>query len=295
VGVVSIFDGADVSHYQGTSFPWSWTVAQGCRLGATKATQGTSYVDPTLTINRLAMKAAGLRWRGFYHWVMPGPVAAQAAWFRRNVGALEPGEFIQLDCENTPQRLTVAEILGAWQQFELLYPGRVCVYSGANYNRWQFAPEGAHVPWWLAWYSSGTWEHLKATNPSVFPRDPVVWQWAGGASGVTVPGVGRVDSNQVLDAAALDRLCQIITTPPPSPVSALVAATQEDTVLVVANSTTPGPWRAVLQGGVLVMVGEAGIRAMDKDHLNLLPAGNDIDHPAMLTAAQLAAFPTVTG
>lgn len=222
-----INDGHDVSHWQGV-FPWAWCAAQGHRLAACKATEGVGGVDSQLRRNRAEMARCGFRWRGLYHWVTEAPIAAQVEHFVRTVGALEPGECIQLDCEQSPatgapRKLTSDEMAAAWVAFERVYPGRCVMYAGRFYNAWHAHPTLVGVPWWLPWYGPDSWEALlaEATRKGGLPWTPTVWQWGGGAEGAVVPGVvahdGRCDSNQIIRADVLDRICGLTVGPIPSP------------------------------------------------------------------------------
>lgn len=218
-------DGYDVSHWQGV-FPWEYSAGLGHRLAACKATQGTKGVDPQLARNRAEMRRLGFRNRGLYHWVTDAPIAAQVDHFVRTVGALEPGECIQLDCEQSPssgatRKLTSDEMAAAWVAFERVYPGRCVMYAGRFYNAWHAHPTLVGVPWWLPWYGPDSWDELLADAASKggLPWTPTVWQWGGGAEGDVVPGVathgGRVDSNQIIRADVLDRICGLVSAPTP--------------------------------------------------------------------------------
>src|ERR1043165_2723197 len=55
----------DVSHYDDTP-DWTKVAAAGIAAVIHKATQGTSYVDPTFTSARSGVPAAGMLW-GAYH------------------------------------------------------------------------------------------------------------------------------------------------------------------------------------------------------------------------------------
>src|SRR5437763_12676400 len=62
--------GIDVSNWQG-SIDWSKVAAVGVRFAFLKASQGTTYTDPTYAANRSAARAAGAR-AGAYHFAVPG-------------------------------------------------------------------------------------------------------------------------------------------------------------------------------------------------------------------------------
>jgi GH25 family lysozyme M1 (1,4-beta-N-acetylmuramidase) len=210
-----LFDGADVSNHQGAAMVDQW--GQVAVLGATggwwKVTEGRSYADPYAARHRDATQAAGLRYRGPYHWLSPtSPVADQLTWFSAHIGDLRPGECIQIDIED-PAGLSDAQVFDAVERWEGRYPGRVLAYLGRWYMPYNptgkrvesylidrlLARYGADMKWWLPWYSN--------TYPAGMPTIPVMWQYAGGDSGVLVEGVGRVDSNQIIDRDRLELLC----------------------------------------------------------------------------------------
>ena len=62
--------GIDVSHYQG-SINWTSVKNSGKTFAFCKATEGTTYTDPTFATNWAAMKNVGLI-RGAYHFGHPG-------------------------------------------------------------------------------------------------------------------------------------------------------------------------------------------------------------------------------
>lgn len=91
--------GMDVSHYDGT-ITWATAKANGIDFAIAKATESTTYVDPTFAANWAGMKAAGVV-RGAYHFFRANadPVA-QANHFVQTVGALEAGDLpLVLDLE----------------------------------------------------------------------------------------------------------------------------------------------------------------------------------------------------
>jgi hypothetical protein len=202
-------DGVDVSHYQGSSFPWAAMVQQhGITLGACKVSEGGgahAFIDSTWEINREGMRAAGLRYRGLYHYLTPtASVADQVANFSR-VGGLEQGEFIQVDIEQAG--LTSGQILDALHAFESAYPGRVTQYQGRYFND----PQNGLYDWWPWWLPN-----YSTTLPHTV-RPVAIWQWGGAALGVKVPNIGGVDSNQIIDRAAVERVCALTAPPGPGP------------------------------------------------------------------------------
>lgn len=184
-----------------------------------KATQGQKFRDPYWPVCRQARIDVGLRYGGPYHWPSPGTsVPNQFKNFRDFVGGLTTGEAIQLDLED-PAGLSDAEVIQTIELWEDEWPGRVVHYMGRFYMRQgntymvdrMLARFGETFRWWLPWYTS--------TYPAgQLPVTPVVWQWAGGASGVVIPSLGRrVDSNQIIDVARLDAISGYGGPRPPQP------------------------------------------------------------------------------
>ncbi len=69
-------EGIDISHWQGT-IDWAQVAGAGKRFAYMKASEGTSFVDPTYPTNRAQAKANGL-YVGAYHFAGPGPVPGDA-------------------------------------------------------------------------------------------------------------------------------------------------------------------------------------------------------------------------
>lgn len=215
--VIATLDGCDVSHYQGDTFPWQWLRdTYGCRFAACKISEGTTFIDSTGWHNRAAMKAAGYPYRGLYHYAKAGDPIGNAHHFQDQVGDLEPGEFVFPDSE-AGMEPTVAAMMALLEAFETIWPDRVVDYRGKF-----FADGGSlafdHWPWILAAYP---WPIQ--VMPSA-PRPVTVWQYAGGAHGVVVPGtrdlgagplpIGHVDSNKIVDEGRLRKVCGYVDGPP---------------------------------------------------------------------------------
>jgi len=80
-GAVSYAQGLDVSHYQG-AIDWIQVASGGYTFVFAKATEGTTLIDPTYSINRAGTDSLGLR-IGAYHFARPagtgpGSIAASA-------------------------------------------------------------------------------------------------------------------------------------------------------------------------------------------------------------------------
>src|SRR5262245_45818946 len=92
-----------------------------------KATQGTSYVDPTYKGRMAEALAAGLCW-GAYHFLTEAPAADQMAWFLKNAG-LPNGSRIVLDYEDDD--LTISMLHDCLDYLSINAPSmQICIYSG---------------------------------------------------------------------------------------------------------------------------------------------------------------------
>ena len=223
--MTSRLDGIDVSRYQG-KIDWPAVAEAGIFWAATKATQGTSYVDPTLTANRAGMANADIRYRQLYHWLNPAIGAArlvpalrkrdayaQADFFLKTVGKLSPGEGVLLDAEQTGIR---SDQVAWWcERVEATTGLPVEVYTGvyvAGGEIWKsatvFNGKRARV---LAAYISEE-RMLKASAP----WRPDCWQFTSTA---TVPGVPTpVDGDMIYNRARFDAACGLVK-PPVKPVT----------------------------------------------------------------------------
>lgn len=95
----TLSQGIDVSHYSGT-IDWTQVKAAGIDFAFAKATEGTTFVDPTFATNWDAMKSAGVI-RGAYHFFHPElDPTDQANFVVATVGTLSATDFpIVLDME----------------------------------------------------------------------------------------------------------------------------------------------------------------------------------------------------
>lgn len=84
--------GIDVASYQPQTFPTS-----GLDFVFVKATEGTDYLNPHMARQAATARTAGLP-LGFYHFLHPGNVKAQAAYFVAKCASL-PGDMLVCDWE----------------------------------------------------------------------------------------------------------------------------------------------------------------------------------------------------
>ncbi len=150
--------GVDISHYDGT-IDWTQAKAAGISFGFAKATEGTSFVDPTFATNWAAMKAAGVV-RGAYHFFDAGVDPTQQAMHFLSVVTLEAGDLPPvLDFEASGSTLADATtFLAAVTQMTgvtaMIYtsPSFLSSYSGlGNYPlwvaNWQVSCPDVPSPW----------------------------------------------------------------------------------------------------------------------------------------------------
>ncbi|MFG2353595.1 glycoside hydrolase family 25 protein [Streptomyces sp. NPDC048521] len=86
--------GIDVSAYQSSAYD-----TDGLSFVFIKATEGRSYVNPRLTTQTKTARDAGLV-VGFYHFLWPGNLTAQAEYFVRHAPD-RPGDLLAVDWETT--------------------------------------------------------------------------------------------------------------------------------------------------------------------------------------------------
>lgn len=88
--------GIDVASYQSTTFP-----TNGLGMVMVKGTEGTTYTNPHMT-GQLATAQKGGCVRGIYHFLKPGHIADQVAYFLRQVPEEHQGVVLGVDWE-TPE------------------------------------------------------------------------------------------------------------------------------------------------------------------------------------------------
>lgn len=199
---VTTTEGIDVSNWQGT-IDWTQVSAAGKRFAYLKASEDTSYVDPTYLTNRAQARAAGI-YIGAYHFAQPsatlGDAIAEADHFLDTATPARGDLMPVLDLERANGLSQSA--LTAWVQ---AYVGRIyerlgvrtVIYCSPYFWRtylgdttW-FAANGYKILWVAHWTSAlspivpaGAW----GGNGWTF------WQYTSDGS---VPGItGRVDLNR---------------------------------------------------------------------------------------------------
>ncbi len=188
--------GIDVSDYQGTGFSTS-----GLGFVIVKATEGRSYVNPKQAAQAKRARDAGCV-VGFYHFLWPGNIAAQAEYFVAKCASSE-GDLLFVDWENTSSGTrasgaekdafirAVKKLRGAQHRVGL-YCNRdfwlnrdTTSYAGdalwiADYNGHPGAP-GIKANWLFHQYTSTPID----TNVARFADRSALRKWATGAGSST--------------------------------------------------------------------------------------------------------------
>ncbi len=191
--------GVDISSWQG-GINWGSVRSAGIEFAWMKATEGTTYKDPTFSTNYLGAYNAGVI-RGAYHFARPDVSggAAQADFFASNGGAWSRDNLTLpgvLDIEGTCYGKTPAAMQSWILDFYNKYKARtgrdIVIYTSASW--WNSCTGGwtgmsARSPLWVAhWTSAGS-----PSIPQGFPFW-TVWQYTstGSVSGIS----GNVDRDR---------------------------------------------------------------------------------------------------
>jgi GH25 family lysozyme M1 (1,4-beta-N-acetylmuramidase) len=124
-----MINGIDIASYQPGVYPTT-----GLDFVFIKATEGTSYVNPKMKQQAATARTAGLV-VGFYHFLHPGNIQAQAEYFVARCASLE-GDMLVCDWETTATggRPTCAEKDAFLRAVKKLRPGhRVGLYCNVDY------------------------------------------------------------------------------------------------------------------------------------------------------------------
>jgi GH25 family lysozyme M1 (1,4-beta-N-acetylmuramidase) len=196
--------GIDVSHWQG-SINWTSVRSAGIQFAWMKATEGTSYKDPSFNANYPAAHGAGVI-RGAYHFARPdvSSGATQAAYFASNGGAWSADNLTLpgvLDIESNPYGsscygLSTTSMRSWIMDFYNTYKARtgrdMVIYTSPSW--WNtctgsWSGMASLSPLWVAHWTSAS----SPTLPGGFGVW-TVWQYtsSGSVSGVS----GNVDLNR---------------------------------------------------------------------------------------------------
>jgi GH25 family lysozyme M1 (1,4-beta-N-acetylmuramidase) len=150
--------GIDVSAYQSSSY-----ATDGLSFVFIKATEGRSYVNPRLAAQAKTARDAGLV-VGFYHFLWPGNLTAQADYFLRHAPD-RPGDILAVDWETTGDgtHASNAEKDSFIRRLKALRPdNRVVLYANRDFwltvDTTSYAGDGL----WIADYVSAGKPRIKA-------------------------------------------------------------------------------------------------------------------------------------
>ena len=85
--------GIDASHHQG-AIDWEAVTNSDISFAYLKATEGTSYTDPTFAQHRAAALDVGMRVGGYHYFQLCSPGPEQAAHFASVLGDLSAGNLL---------------------------------------------------------------------------------------------------------------------------------------------------------------------------------------------------------
>ncbi len=190
-------DGIDLSHFQTQSIDYAAAKKAGVKFVYNKATESTTWADPSYTRRRREAKAAGIFF-GAYHFARPalGTAVAEANWFLK-VAQPVPGNMLPaLDLEVNDHNLTEAQLsvwVNAWWTTVQKALG---IKTGVTYTHFNLTTT-ANTYLWAPRYSNN---NTPPTVPSPW-KNFDIRQFSDGKFGVpnSVPGVGHVDINHIRD------------------------------------------------------------------------------------------------
>lgn len=140
--------GIDVSHHNG-KVDWKKVKASGIDFVFLKATEGTTYTDPTFISNAFDAKAAGLL-VGAYHFLSDGRSGKdQAAWFLHRTSFADIDLPLVLDWERSNAKNEAKEFLTEIEKHTKRIP---IIYGGHIIREENLDASFLKYPLWLAQY-----------------------------------------------------------------------------------------------------------------------------------------------
>lgn len=181
----------DLSHHNGT-VDLQAAKAAGIMGVLHKATQGTTYVDPTYQAHREQAEQAGLMW-GAYHFGTGDDVGQQVDHFIHTV-APGPCDLLVLDFENNPSGTSMSlqqaeQFVSEVQSRTGRWPG---LYSGNYIKELLGSAHNAVLAQCWFWLS----EYGPTARVPANWNTWTMWQYTDGAIGPephAVPGIGNCD------------------------------------------------------------------------------------------------------
>ncbi|MEP7089492.1 MAG: glycoside hydrolase family 25 protein [Nocardioidaceae bacterium] len=190
-------DGIDVSHYQG-AVSWSKVDDAGVTFAFMKATEGTTYADPTMRTNWVGATRQGI-YRSAYHFARPstasGSAAAQARFFVSKVGSFRHrGDLppvLDLEASGGLGSASLRSWVSTWLTTVERITGRTpIIYCSPSFWEDHLGNSTAfhHYPLWVA--------HYGVSSPRVPGGWPTWTFWQRTSSGRVAGISGNVDMNR---------------------------------------------------------------------------------------------------
>lgn len=167
-----------------------------------KATESTNYVSPRMTSQTAHARAAGLT-VGFYHFLRPGSMTAQAAYFVAKAASVE-GDILAADWEDSGVSCAAKDQF--IREVKRLRPThRVVLYCNTSYWKtrdttsyagdglWIADPDhaagkpGIQADWLFQQYSSAGGVDRNIANPAHFKTAADLRAWAAGSAPTPTP------------------------------------------------------------------------------------------------------------
>ncbi|MFH8553687.1 GH25 family lysozyme [Streptomyces celluloflavus] len=185
--------GIDVSSYQSSAFSTS-----GLDFVFVKATEGTSYINPKMRDQAAHARAAGLV-VGFYHFLRPGDMAAQARYFVECCASVE-GDPLFADWEDPGVTCAQKDAFLAEVKHLRGATHRVGLYCNQSYWLTRDTTSNAGDALWIADYVTAGKPRIKAawtfhqyadrpldTNLGSFADRAALRKWAGSSAPASNP------------------------------------------------------------------------------------------------------------
>ncbi len=196
-GAATYAKGVDVSHYNG-AIDWTQVATASYRFVYAKATEGSTLIDPTYSINRAGGKTFGLRF-GAYHFARPAgstdpariaSAIAQADFFL-TVAQPQPGELppaLDLETKNGLSPAALQTWTNAWLGEIAARTGvNAVVYASPNFWKTALGDTGSVAGdgyrLWIAHWTTNAAPLVPGANWN--GQGWTFWQWSDCA---TVPG-----------------------------------------------------------------------------------------------------------
>jgi lysozyme len=188
-------EGIDVSHYDGT-IDWAQVKASGRAFAVAKATEGTTYTDPTFAANWAAMPQHGIVRSAYHFFHSNDDPTTQANFFLSVMGPLQPGDLpptLDLEVTDNQPAATITATAITWLDTVAAATGtKPILYASPSFISGTLgSPAGLenHATLWVA-----NWGVTCPDVPAPFTGFSF-WQYSDSG---TVPGISG-SSNVDLD------------------------------------------------------------------------------------------------